>query len=102
MKMDVSSIKFADWQEVISYIASIDDTRTQPYTSSVAKKLNKTYSHIVFIVHQLKLLDLIKVEIKGRRKIISLTDNGKLVGDCLLRVRGEIRKCKMQFKKEIK
>lgn len=51
------------------------------YASKIAKEIDTTYSHIVKIIKEFERLGLITAEKEGRKKIIRLTDKGKLLAE---------------------
>ena len=57
------------------------------HISKIAKKTNKTYSHMSMRVHQLEGLGLLTLERTGRKINVSLTKKGERVRDLLKKVK---------------
>ena len=51
------------------------------YASSVAKKIDCTYSHVVKILQEMEKADLIRFEKTGRLKLLTLTKKGQEVAE---------------------
>ena len=49
------------------------------HISKIAKKTNKTYSHMSMRVHQLEDIGLLNLEKTGRKTMVSLTKKGEKV-----------------------
>jgi len=91
-------IKFNDWQKVMAYLSSASSSsRTLQSTTSVSKKLDIAYSHLIKIIKELKIMGFITVIKNGRTNEIALTEEGAEVGDNLLRTRGVIRECQKKI-----
>jgi Mn-dependent DtxR family transcriptional regulator len=53
------------------------NTQTEIYASTIAKKIDCTYSHIVKILQEMERYGLVIFKKKGRLKIITLTRKGE-------------------------
>ena len=53
----------------------------QMYASSIAKKVDCTYSHVVKILQEMEKAGLIKFDKQGRLKLLILTEKGAKVAE---------------------
>lgn len=64
------------------------------YASILAKEADCTYSHTVRVLQELGKRKLVNFEKKGRQKIITLTELGKEISDCFLKLDNLFNKVK--------
>ena len=58
------------------------------YASSLAKKIDCTYSHVVKVLQEMETSGLINFDKQGRLKLLSLTKTGQDVAENIERIRG--------------
>ncbi len=58
-------------------LLALVNTQIEMYASTVAKKIDCTYSHIVKILQEMESDGMVTFKKKGRLKIISLTKKGE-------------------------
>lgn len=56
--------------------------KNEPFASELAKTIDTTYAHAVKTIQKLEGEGLIESEKRGRKKILSLTDEGEEVASC--------------------
>lgn len=59
----------------------LKNAKSEMYASSLAKRIDCTYSHVVKILQQLEKEGLIKFEKQGRLKLLTLTKKGEDLAD---------------------
>lgn len=62
-------------------IIHLRNSKNDVYASSVAKKIDCTYSHVVKILQEMEKAGLIKFEKTGRLKLLALTKKGQEVAE---------------------
>lgn len=62
----------------------------EQYASSLAKKVDCTYSHIVKILNEMQKADLITFQKEGRLKVLKLTKKGEDVANAIEHVRSTL------------
>jgi DNA-binding MarR family transcriptional regulator len=65
----------------------LKNSNIDTYASSIAKKVDCTYSHVVKILQEMEKADLIDFEKTGRLKLLTLTKKGQEVAEHLDRIR---------------
>ncbi len=58
-------------------LLTLINTQTEIYASTIAKKIDCTYSHIVKVLQEMEKNALVTFKRKGRLKIITLTKKGE-------------------------
>jgi DNA-binding MarR family transcriptional regulator len=58
-------------------LMTLINTQKETYASSIAKKIDCTYSHIVKILKEMEYNGVVTFEKRGRLKIITLTKKGE-------------------------
>jgi DNA-binding MarR family transcriptional regulator len=58
-------------------LLTLINTQAEIYASTIAKKIDCTYSHIVKILQEMETDGLVTFKRKGRLKLISLTKKGE-------------------------
>ncbi|MBS3106932.1 winged helix DNA-binding protein [Candidatus Woesearchaeota archaeon] len=59
----------------------LKNSATEMYASSLAKKVDCTYSHVVKILQAMEKAGLVNFEKTGRLKLLSLTKKGEQVAE---------------------
>ncbi|MCG2717262.1 MAG: winged helix DNA-binding protein [Nanoarchaeota archaeon] len=62
-------------------LVHLNNTKNDVYASSVAKKIDCTYSHVVKILQEMEKSGLVKFEKTGRLKLLTLTKKGQEVAE---------------------
>jgi predicted transcriptional regulator len=68
----------------------LKNSKNEVYASSVAKKIDCTYSHVVKILQEMEKSGLIKFEKTGRLKLLALTKKGMDIAEKIDSIRLEI------------
>ena len=58
-------------------LVNLRNANSSTYASSLAKKVDCTYSHVVKVLQKMEDLDLVVFEKQGRLKLLKLTKKGK-------------------------
>ncbi|MDO8481060.1 MAG: winged helix DNA-binding protein [Nanoarchaeota archaeon] len=59
----------------------LKNSATEMYASSLAKKVDCTYSHVVKILQEMEKSGLVNFEKTGRLKLLSLTKKGEQIAE---------------------
>jgi len=59
----------------------LKNSKNDVYASSVAKKIDCTYSHVVKILQEMEDSDLVRFEKTGRLKLLTLTKKGEDIAE---------------------
>ncbi|MBI1936003.1 winged helix-turn-helix transcriptional regulator [Candidatus Woesearchaeota archaeon] len=62
-------------------LVEIKNEKGEIYASSIAKKVDCTYSHVVKILQEMQKAGLINFEKQGRLKLLTLTKTGQEVAE---------------------
>ena len=65
--------------------------RSEPFGKEISKEIDSTYSHTLRTVDRFEELGLISRERRGRKMVLSLTEDGEAVADALENLFGAIR-----------
>jgi predicted transcriptional regulator len=68
-------------------LVELKNAKTEMYASSLAKKIDCTYSHVVKILQEMEGSDLVKFNKQGRLKLLTLTKKGGEVADLITKIR---------------
>jgi predicted transcriptional regulator len=68
-------------------LVHLKNSKNEVYASSVAKRVDCTYSHVVKILQEMEKSDLIRFEKTGRLKLLTLTKKGQEIAEKLDAVR---------------
>ena len=63
------------------------NSKNETYASSVAKRVDCTYSHVVKILQEMEKHGLVNFQKQGRLKILTLTKKGQEVADHIEKIR---------------
>jgi len=72
---DIKNIFF----EICPYQILLEIESGKSYSMILAKKLDFTDNQVIKIIHRFRDIGLLRLERKGRKQIIHLTNNGRLV-----------------------
>ncbi|MGM5484501.1 MAG: winged helix DNA-binding protein [Nanobdellota archaeon] len=67
-------------------LATLYNSESEIYASSLAKQIDCTYSHVVKILQHMENENLINFEKRGRLKVLTLTKKGSEVADYIDRI----------------
>ncbi|MBD3163948.1 hypothetical protein GF323_02000 [Candidatus Woesearchaeota archaeon] len=65
----------------------LNNSKTDVYASSLAKKIDCTYSHVVKILQEMEKANLVNFEKTGRLKLLTLTKKGEDVAENIDKIR---------------
>ena len=68
-------------------LVELKNAKTEIYASSLAKKIDCTYSHVVKILQEMENNKLIKFDKQGRLKLLTLTKKGQDVAENIERIK---------------
>ncbi len=68
-------------------LVELKNAKTEIYASSLAKKIDCTYSHVVKILQEMENNKLIKFDKQGRLKLLTLTKKGHDVAENIERIK---------------
>lgn len=68
-------------------LLTLKDAKSEIYASSLAKKIDCTYSHVVKILIQMEKENLVKFQKMGRLKLLTLTKKGQEIAEHIDKVR---------------
>jgi DNA-binding MarR family transcriptional regulator len=71
-------------------LIELRNSKGEVYASSVAKKIDCTYSHVVKILQEFEGSNLVKFEKQGRLKLLTLTKKGTEVAELLSKVKNSL------------
>lgn len=69
-------------------LVELMNAKGELYASSLAKKIDCTYSHVVKVLQEMEKSGLINFDKQGRLKLLTLTKAGNDVAENIERVRG--------------
>jgi len=68
-------------------LVTLNNAKNDMYASSLAKKIDCTYSHVVKILQLMKDAKLVNFDKKGRLKLLTLTKKGKDIAQHIDQIR---------------
>lgn len=68
-------------------LVHLNNSKIDIYASSLAKKIDCTYSHVVKILQEMEKANLVKFEKTGRLKLLTLTKKGQEVAEKINAIR---------------
>ena len=68
-------------------LVELKNAKSEIYASSLAKKIDCTYSHVVKILQEMENNKLIKFDKQGRLKLLTLTKKGQDVAENIERIK---------------
>jgi DNA-binding MarR family transcriptional regulator len=71
-------------------LVHLNNSKTDIYASSLAKKIDCTYSHVVKILQEMEKSDLVRFEKTGRLKLLTLTKKGQDIAEKINSIRNSI------------
>ena len=70
----------------VKILIVLNDPNTESYASAISKKTDCTYSHTVRIIQRLEEASLVESTMKGRKKELELTEEGRELAKALSEV----------------
>jgi predicted transcriptional regulator len=74
-------------EKPVMMLVELKNTQSEMYASTLAKKVDCTYSHVVKILQEMNKSGIVAFEKQGRLKILTLTKKGQEIADSLDKVR---------------
>lgn len=71
-------------------LVELMNAKGELYASSLAKKIDCTYSHVVKVLQEMENAGLINFDKQGRLKLLILTKSGNDVAECIEKIRSFI------------
>lgn len=71
-------------------LVELRNAKGEIYASSLAKKIDCTYSHVVKILQELEKAGIVNFEKQGRLKLLTLTKKGNEISELITKVRNLI------------
>ena len=68
-------------------LVELRNAKNEMYASSLAKKIDCTYSHVVKILQEMQKSDLVLFDKQGRLKLLTLTKKGSDIADNIASIR---------------
>lgn len=68
-------------------LVNLKNAKAEMYASTLAKKIDCTYSHVVKILQEMERAKLINFDKQGRLKFLTLTKKGMDVADSIEKIR---------------
>jgi len=68
-------------------LVHLKNAKTDIYASTIAKRIDCTYSHVVKILQEMERAKLINFDKQGRLKYLTLTKKGMDVAECIEKIR---------------
>jgi predicted transcriptional regulator len=68
-------------------LVELKNAKSEVYASSLAKKIDCTYSHVVKILQEMEKSKLIAFDKQGRLKLLTLTKKGQDVAEHIEKIR---------------
>lgn len=68
-------------------LVELRNAKNEMYASSLAKKIDCTYSHVVKILQEMEKSDLVVFDKQGRLKLLKLTKKGEEVAEAIDKIR---------------
>ncbi len=72
-------------------LVHLKNSENEVYASSLAKKIDCTYSHVVKILQEMEKANLVRFEKTGRLKLLTLTKKGSDIADNIDKIRLNLR-----------
>lgn len=71
-------------------LVELRNSQNEMYASTLAKKVDCTYSHVVKILQEMNKSGIVAFEKQGRLKILTLTKKGQEIAESLDKVRNTL------------
>jgi predicted transcriptional regulator len=77
-------------EKPVMMLVELKNTQNEMYASTLAKKVDCTYSHVVKILQEMNKSGIVAFEKQGRLKILTLTKKGQEIAESLDKVRNTL------------
>ena len=77
-------------EKPVMMLVELKNTQQDMYASTLAKKVDCTYSHVVKILQEMNKSGIVAFEKQGRLKILTLTKKGQEIAESLDKVRNAL------------
>jgi predicted transcriptional regulator len=77
-------------EKPVMMLVELKNTQAEMYASTLAKKVDCTYSHVVKILQEMNKSGIVAFEKQGRLKILTLTKKGQEIAESLDKVRNAL------------
>jgi predicted transcriptional regulator len=74
-------------EKPVMMLVELRNSQNEMYASTLAKKVDCTYSHVVKILQEMNKSGIVSFEKQGRLKILTLTKKGQEIAESLDKVR---------------
>lgn len=74
-------------EKPVMMLVELKNSQVEMYASTLAKKVDCTYSHVVKILQEMNKAGIVSFEKQGRLKILTLTKKGQEIAEALDKVR---------------
>ncbi|MCB9362015.1 hypothetical protein H6504_01140 [Candidatus Woesearchaeota archaeon] len=74
-------------QKPAMILVELRNAKSEIYASSLAKKIDCTYSHVVKILQEMQNAGIINFDKQGRLKLLTLTKKGNEIAELITKVR---------------
>jgi len=68
-------------------LIELKNAKGEIYASSLAKKIDCTYSHVVKILQEMEKADIVNFNKQGRLKLLTLTKKGSEIADLITKIK---------------
>lgn len=68
-------------------LVELRNAKGEIYASSLAKKIDCTYSHVVKILQEMETAEIVKFDKQGRLKLLTLTKKGNEIAEHITKIR---------------
>ena len=75
------SRKFFLKEKPVKALMVISEAENETYCSEISEKIDSTYAHTVKLIGRMEDLDLLRTRKSGRKKLVSLSNEGKKQAD---------------------
>ena len=74
-------------EKPVMMLVELKNSQNEMYASTLAKRVDCTYSHVVKILQEMNKAGMVAFEKQGRLKILTLTKKGQEIAESLDKVR---------------
>jgi DNA-binding MarR family transcriptional regulator len=71
-------------------LIELKNAKGEIYASSLAKKIDCTYSHVVKILQEMEKAGIVQFNKQGRLKLLTLTKKGNEIADLINKIRSQL------------
>ncbi len=78
--------------DILLKILEVEKSGKTPYPLKISKEVGSPYSYISKVLSEFEKSALIESELKGRRRAVRLTEDGRRIAELLSKLREELKK----------